>query len=614
MNIDKTLLETDDKSPFYYFVAILLLISLGASLVLASTRLGFIEHVPGCGVGSGCDAVTNGPWGKIPGLRWPVSFVGVAWFVSMFFVWIRSGSKIPTIIWLIRLGGVASIGFFIVMVGIGHFCKWCALAHVCNLLFWVIAEANIYGRAKQHPAPGCRHYTPFLLVLVFASAILGAVQFASDSFQEQRDIKASDENIGKVIQGTSDTSTLELLEATHRIGPEDALVKVVIFTDYQCPDCKRIEGELAAVVAGRDDVSVSVKHFPLCFDCNDNIGQFKPHPNACWAARAAEAASILGGEEGWERMHGWLFEQGGRFTDESFPASITSLGFNYNDFIAVMRGSETLRRVKAETNDGAALGIYFTPMVFINGVEYLWYYGRGESLDSLINKVAMNVRAGGGGGATPPDASEKLVEDWRRGRVLNTPGHGNLAWTGGGPIEFVVWGDYQAPLSADIDREIKKLLLEDNSQITYAFRHFPVDEACNAGISNLPTKYDGSCYLSKLVESVGVLAGNEQRWVMHDWILAQKKPVHLHSATEYAAALSGVDAEIIQDVVGGIDVDSRMRLDILSKNGVWRRGIPVITIDGRHVPRWRTDDVAASELFHRIINVVGLEGAEEVKR
>ena len=99
---------------------------------------------------------------------------------------------------------------------------------------------------------------------------------------------------------------------------------------------------------------------------------------------------------------------------------------------------------------------------------------------------------GSSGVAAPPDASEKLVEDWRRGRTFETPGHANLSWIGDGAVEVVVWGDYQAPLSAELDAEIQKLLQESGSQIKYAFRHFPVDELCNSGISQMPTKYNGS--------------------------------------------------------------------------------------------------------------------------
>jgi len=596
------------NSPLFYIGGFLIIAAFVSAFLLAGTKLGLYKDAPGCGVGSGCDAVTNGPWGTIPLLSWPVSFIGLAWFVSLFAGWISGGVSRGRFLWLVRTGALASIGFFAVMLGIGEFCKWCALAHVCNLLFWIVAElefkslkTDLENRKDGNPL------VPFVLVFVSVSALLWVVQFSVASYQAVRDKESRVENVSDVLRGESDFSTLALLKAKHRIGPKDAPVQVVIFTDYQCPDCKRIEGQLASIVAERDDVSVSVKHFPLCYDCNDNIGTFNLHANACWAARAAEAAAIVGGEEGWQKMHTWLFEQGGQFTDATFPTSLQSLGFDPNYFIPAMMGEETLRRVKADSNDGFALGIYFTPMVFINGVEYLWYYGGGGSLDAIIDTVAANIASGSIEYTDPPSAAEKLVEDWRRGRDIVTRGNEAISWRGDGPVEFIVWGDYQAPLSIELNREIQKLLDEDGSQITYSFRHFPVDEACNAGVSGMPTKYNGSCLLAKLVEAVDILGGTEQRWAMHDWLVAQSKPINLNTATLHAVALSGVDSDVLQDVIVGIEVNNRMRLDILSKNLVWRKSVPVITIDGRFLPRWRSDGVPAYDLFHRIVEVVGSE-------
>lgn len=608
MNMNNAQETKRKNSPFYYIGGFLLLAAFIFTFLLAGTKLGLYKDAPGCGVGSGCDAVTSGPWGYIPVLLWPVSFVGLAWFVSLFVGWISGGGSQSRFLWIVRIGALSSIGFFALMLGLGHFCKWCALAHACNLLFWVVAEREFrsLNTPEKCNKKGCP-IVPFVLVFVSTSAVLWIVQFAVSSYQGKQDRQNQTKNVEDVLRGESDVSTLKLLETKHRIGPKDAPVQVVIFTDYQCPDCKRIEGELATIVARRNDVSVSVKHFPLCYDCNDNIGTFKLHANACWAARAAEAAEIVGGEEGWKKMHTWLFEQGGRFTDKTFQTSLQSLGFDPNYFIPAMMSDETMQRVKADSNDGFALGIYFTPMVFINGVEYLWYYGGGDSLDALIDTVASNVASGSGEYTEPPSAAEKLVEDWRRGRDIVTRGNDAVSWIGDGPIEFVVWGDYQAPLSNELDNEVQKLLREDDSQITYSFRHFPVDESCNAGISSMPTKYDGSCMLAKLVEAVDILGGNKQRWKMHDWLFAQPGPISVDTATLHAVALSGVDKGVLQDVIASIEANNRMRLDILSKNLVWRKSVPVITIDGRFLPRWRSDGVSASELFHRIVEVVGSE-------
>ena len=265
-----------------------------------------------------------------------------------------------------------------------------------------------------------------------------------------------------------------------------------------------------------------------------------------------------------------------------------------------------MRRVKSDSNDGYALGVYYTPMVFVNGVEYLWYYGDAGSLVSVIDGVAEKINRGEVTTVAPPSAADKLVEDWRVRRTRTLPGENDVSWLGGGSVDFLVWSDYQADITKEIDSEIKDLI-KRNPDVRYAFRHYPIDESCNAGVSGASTKYEGSCYLAKLVEAVDVLSGDGPRWSMHDWIIAQPAPVDLTLALEQASLLSGVDKSVVLDVTLGIDVNGRMRADILSKNVVWRKNIPVLMIDGRFVPRWKNNEVSAAELFQRILSVVALE-------
>ena len=398
-------------------------------------------------------------------------------------------------------------------------------------------------------------------------------------------------------------SAKRFLVGDHHIGALDAPIQVVMFTDYQCPDCKRIENQLATIMRTQDDVAVTIKHFPLCFDCNDNIGKFKLHANACWAARAAETASMLGGGDGWEKMHAWLFSQGGSFTDKTFPPSLTAMGFDSEEFIKVMKSDAMLQRVKEDADDGFALGVFFTPMVFINGKEYLWYYGAEGSIASVINAVRVDLQSGGGETVVPPNADEKLVEDWRRGRRWNLPGSDRLSWEGDGDIDFVVWGDYQTTLTVELEIEIRKAM-QKNPNIRYAFRHFPGDKECNPYVGDMAKNYDGSCFLAKLVEAVTLLTSDETRWKMHQWILQQDKPLRQTTALNQAVEYSSIDQSIIQDVMRSLDVSERLRIDLLTKNSVWRRSMPVLLIDGRYVPRWRSDAVEAGTLFQRIVDVV----------
>jgi protein-disulfide isomerase/uncharacterized membrane protein len=576
--------QTKQKSPLIIVGTLALLASVVASGSLVGTRLGYISTLPGCGVGSSCDTITNGPWGTIPLIGWPVSFFGLAWFVGMLWGWVKSSGNSRNLLLFTRAGVVASVGFIVLMGSLGTYCKWCMLAHACNLMFWVVAELIHRSRGVQlAPVPAVKRFAKAFVSTTIVLAI--ALQFVP--------------TLGKTV----DDSTLQLLEARHRIGPENAPIQIVMFTDYQCPDCYRIEKLLATLVKTNNDISVSVKHFPLCYDCNDNIGTFKPHANACWAARAAEAASIVGGEDGWEKMHDWLFTQKGSFTDASLPKSLLDLGFRPSGFLTVMTSDEALRRVKRDADDGFGLGVFFTPMVFINGVEWLWYYGGQGSLE---NAIALVGARGEGSVVAPPLANDKLLEDWRRGRVTSVPKSGSRAWVGGGDIEFVVWGDYQADATRKLDVEMKKLIAVD-SRATYSYRHFPLDETCNASASQSKSQYAGSCFLAKLVESVGVLSGVGPQLELHDWLFKQKSPVRDVVALSKAAVISGADQSVIRDVMGGLEVSDRIRGDISSKSRVWRRSIPVLMVDGRFVPRWGGDGVDTQELFQRIMSVVELE-------
>jgi protein-disulfide isomerase/uncharacterized membrane protein len=588
---------------------LLLLGAVVASVMIAGTKLGLFETIPGCGAGSGCDTVTSGPWGTVPFVNLPVSFFGLAWFLSLGVGWLSGWGSTWSFKATVFLGVLASFGFIGLMVVIGSFCKWCALAHACNILFWVFC-ANCFCKKNydqktmvlELDGDGVtnRGGVVWVFFVVFL-VVFGVINKSIASKNQQR----GEENIEQMSSGNVEQSTLGLLEGGHRIGSKDAPIQVVMFTDYQCPDCKRIEGQLAQIMKTRDDVSVVVKHFPLNFDCNDTIGQFKLHGNACWAARAAEAASIVGGQEAWEKMHTWLFSQKGQFTDENFASSLVALGFDSQRIINVMMGDITLETVRENCLDGKALGVYFTPMVFINGVEYLWYYGGSGSIQNTIDVVANDIANGNTDTIAPPSANRKFVEDWRRGRKLVLPGSDTLSWIGDGDIEFVVWSDYQTGLSKELDAEIKKAIKLHPYKITYTFRHFPIDTACNAGIASYPTKYDGSCVLAKLVIACDALGGDQSRWKMHDWLIARSgTKIDLTEATVKAEEFSGADSDTLQAVLIGIDVNNQMRLDILSKNNVWRKSIPVLMVDGRLVPRWRSEEVTAQVLFSQIIQSV----------
>ncbi|HRP62514.1 MAG TPA: hypothetical protein PK400_04405, partial [Phycisphaerales bacterium] len=74
--------------------AILLAFSVISSAMLVLEHFGAMS-LPGCGAGSACAKLTSGVWGKLPIVHWPVSFVGLAYFVSMLVAWLMAGGRPP---------------------------------------------------------------------------------------------------------------------------------------------------------------------------------------------------------------------------------------------------------------------------------------------------------------------------------------------------------------------------------------------------------------------------------------------------------------------------------------------------------------------------------------
>lgn len=86
----------------------------------------------------------------------------------------------------------------------------------------------------------------------------------------------------------------EYARSGQRMGPPDAPVTLVMFSDFQCPACAVAAGRLRALrEAYPNDVTVLYRHYPLPY-----------HPHAIAAARASECAAAQGR---FEAFHDALF-------------------------------------------------------------------------------------------------------------------------------------------------------------------------------------------------------------------------------------------------------------------------------------------------------------------
>jgi protein-disulfide isomerase len=137
-------------------------------------------------------------------------------------------------------------------------------------------------------------------------------------------------------------------------GPKNAPIKVVLFSDFQCPFCGRVEPSIAQLEKDYPGkVQVGWKNFPLSF-----------HDRAKPAAEAALAAHEQG--KFWP-MHEKLFANQRALSDADLEKYAQELGLDLAKFKAAMSSHKFAAAVDADMKQGSALGVEGTPAAFVNG-------------------------------------------------------------------------------------------------------------------------------------------------------------------------------------------------------------------------------------------------------
>lgn len=375
----------------------------------------------------------------------------------------------------------------------------------------------------------------------------------------------------------------------YRMGPESAAIRIVIFSDYQCPECRLIEEQARRLAEQFDTVSLSHKHFPFCIDCNvaARRNSFNPHPNACWAARAAEAAGILGGNEGFWRMHDWLFANKGAFTDGSLRNELPRLGFDRGAFLELMQSPETLALVEQDVEEGLALGLRQTPMIFINGVELRGASTPADFTRAVQTLVVRNLPPATAANDRPPMALEKHINDWvaQPAQVLPRRDYEAVLGPRSARVSIVVWGDYEEPFTAELDQRVRALV-EHASDVRYEFRNYPIDQACNS--QSPRTLHPNACEASRAAMTALVLNGEDAFWTMHEWILDHQASLTRESLLD-AAADMGFNPESFANAMDSPVVTNAIRADTDAAKALGLRGVPFVFIDNQQVPVWRLE-------------------------
>ncbi len=159
--------------------------------------------------------------------------------------------------------------------------------------------------------------------------------------------------------------------ASPYMGPKDALVVVNVYSDFQCPVCKRSADpikQLAADFPGK--VKVYFRNNALAMH-----GRSKPAALAAWAAK---------NQGKFWQYHDKLF-QSGQLDDGSLEQAAKDLGLDVAKWKADIADPKNGERLDQEAKWAESMGATGTPGFFVNGVRQVGW-GSYLALKSIVQR------------------------------------------------------------------------------------------------------------------------------------------------------------------------------------------------------------------------------------
>lgn len=153
------------------------------------------------------------------------------------------------------------------------------------------------------------------------------------------------------------------------LGPKDAKVTMVEFSDFECPACAAARPILEDYVKQR---AASGNTLRLCWMAYP----LPMHPHAMYAGQAALFARD--GGKFWQ-LHDALFDNQLSISEDFIKQLVTKQGLDVKAFEKAVASKKYLEEIEAMKDAGKKAGVDSTPSIYLNGRKYTL----GLSADSL---------------------------------------------------------------------------------------------------------------------------------------------------------------------------------------------------------------------------------------
>jgi len=302
----------------------------------------------------------------------------------------------------------AAIGFswyyaYIMMFEVDFICTWCIVAHVMNLFSLISVVAVSIRRRQAFLLPEISTVGErFCFVtggiatslLVFFAAGMWEKSLSFDDAKAKIERSANDPAVILAMPKGMPSYEVPVTSADPVFGSPAAPYPIILFSDFQCPACPRVEHLLRHLVElNPQDIKLVFKNLPLSKQCNKSVvGEPTSHAMACPAAQAAYAAFVLGGHSAFWAYADLLYSQQRKLKSASWLEYALKLDLDSSKFLDLMRpDSPAAKKVADDVELAIKLKLSGTPQVLFEGRELLpETFKEAHLIDAIEERIKAN--------------------------------------------------------------------------------------------------------------------------------------------------------------------------------------------------------------------------------
>lgn len=431
---------------------------------------------------------------------------------------------------------------------------------------------------RRSPAAWSRASGARALVVLLA-ALIGCGGPAASAPARDADKAALDARIGAAVQ--SDAPEEDLVVPVGPADPvrgnRDALVTIVVFTDFQCPFCSRFAATLEKVRTfyGPEDVRIVLKNEPLEF-----------HEYAAYAAVVGQGVFATKGADAFFRFHDAAFANQRGIGPDAVMSWASAAGADPQVIRSGVEQRLWEQKVQGDLTLADKLGARGTPSAFING-ERLSGAQPFEKVRAVIDAQLAKAKAKVAAGTPrlavyravvaenyvppPPDDGdadeprEDTTTVWKV-PVAGAPARGPSSAL----VTIVEFSDFQCPFCKKAEATLAQIQREYGEKVRVVWRDEP-----------LPF-HPRATPAARLARFARGAKGDAGFWDVHDRLF-DAQPKLEDEDLEGVARGAGLDVKKAMAAVRGESFDKAIAADHALAENVSVAGTPHFFINGRRL-------------------------------